>query len=200
MTIVGEVHGRFVHTRRVERLSEHLSALMPESGTVLDIGCGDGRLARRIGERRPGLTMRGIDVLVRQDTAIPIDPFDGSHIPLADAAMDIAMLVDVLHHAEDPLALLREAARVARQAVVIKDHLREGIGAQATLRFMDWVGNARFGVHLTYQYWSRDEWNRAIAVTGLAVERWVEKLSLYPLPSSLLFDRSLHFVARLRKA
>ena len=200
MTLVGEVHGRFVHTRRVERLGRHLAALMPGRGTVLDIGCGDGRLARRIGELQPGLTVRGIDVLVRQGTAIPVDQFDGTHVPLADGAVDVALMVDVLHHADDPLALLREATRVARSAVVIKDHLREGVGAQATLRFMDWVGNARFGVSLTYRYWTRAEWREAFAATGLRVEQWKDKLALYPQPSSLLFDRSLHFVARLRKA
>lgn len=197
---LGEVHGRFVHTRRVERLGQHLAALMPDNATVLDIGCGDGRLAQRIGELRPDLTLRGIDVLVRQGTAIPVEEFDGTHIPLADGAVDVAMLVDVLHHAEDPLAILREAARVARSAVVIKDHLREGLAAEATLRFMDWVGNARFGVRLTYRYWTREEWRKAFAETGLVVEHWKEKLALYTPPSSLLFDRSLHFVARLRKA
>jgi len=200
MTLVGEVHGRFVHTRRVERLGQHLAALMPDKASVLDIGCGDGRLARRIGELKPGITVRGIDVLVRQGTAIPVDEFDGTHIPLADGAVDVAMMVDVLHHADDPLALLREATRVARTTVVIKDHLREGIAAGATLRFMDWVGNARFGVRLTYKYWSREEWQKAFAETGLVVEQSREKLALYPQPSSLLFDRSLHFVARLRKA
>jgi SAM-dependent methyltransferase len=110
------------------------------------------------------------------------------------------MLVDVLHHAEDPLALLREAARVARTAVAIKDHLREGLAANATLRFMDWVGNGRFGVRLPYRYWTREEWREAFAETGLVVEHWNEKLALYAPPASLLFDRSLHFVARLRKA
>ena len=197
---LGQVHGRFVHTRRIERLGQHLAALVPDNATVLDIGCGDGQLAQRISELRPGLTVRGIDVLVRQDTAIPVDEFDGTHIPLADGAVDVALLVDVTHHAENPHVLLKEAARVARRAVVIKDHLREGLAAEATLRLMDWVGNARFGVRLPYRYWTRDEWRKALAETGLVVEHWNEKLALYAPPTSLLFDRSLHFVARLRKA
>ena len=38
------------------------------------------------------------------------------------------------------MTLLREAVRVARQAVLIKDHLVEGTFAYSTLRFMDWWG------------------------------------------------------------
>ena len=200
MSLVDAVHGRYVHTRRVERLGRHLAALMPEGATVLDIGCGDGRLARRIAELRPGIAVRGIDVLVRPETAIPVGAFDGRRIPLDDAAVDVSLLVDVLHHTDDPVALLREAARAARIAVVIKDHLREGFAAQATLRFMDFVGNARFGVRLTYRYLTRAEWSEAFTAAGLTVDQWNESLSLYPPPASWLFDRKLHFVARLRKS
>jgi hypothetical protein len=39
------------------------------------------------------------------------------------------------------MILLREAARVAREAVVIKDHTKNGLAADATLRFMDRIGN-----------------------------------------------------------
>jgi hypothetical protein len=58
------------------------------------------------------------------------------------------MFVDVLHHAEDPLGLLREAARTARKAVLNKDNMRECVGALTTLRFMDCMGNSRCGVRL----------------------------------------------------
>ena len=55
------------------------------------------------------------------------------------------MFVDVLHHTDDPMVLLREAGRVASGFVLIKDHTQNGILAGRRLRFMDWVGNARHG-------------------------------------------------------
>jgi SAM-dependent methyltransferase len=138
-----------------------------------------------------------VDVLVRDSTAIPVRSFDGIRMPHADASVDVVLLVDVLHHAEDAVMLLREAARVARSTVLLKDHLREGFAAQATLRVMDWVGNARYGVRLPYSYWTHAEWTRAFEQLGLTVGRWKSSLQLYPVPASWLFDRSLHFVAQL---
>jgi hypothetical protein len=62
---------------------------------------------------------------------------------------------------------------------------------------MDWVGNSAYGVHLPYNYWSKSEWDLAFAQLGAEVEHWQARLRLYPFPASLLFDRSLHFIARL---
>jgi hypothetical protein len=64
---------------------------------------------------------------------------------------------------------------------------------------MDWVGNARHGVALPYNYWSRAEWTRAFDAAALEPTTMVSRLGLYPAPASWLFDRSLHFVAALRR-
>jgi len=56
---------------------------------------------------------------------------------------------DVLHHTQDPAVLLREAVRVSRSFVLLKDHLDENILDDVTLRLMDWVGNRPHGVVLT---------------------------------------------------
>ena len=62
------------------------------------------------------------------------------------------MFCDVLHHAEEPVEIIREAVRVARHCVVIKDHLVQGLFARRTLRLMDFVGNAPHGIVLPYNY------------------------------------------------
>ena len=192
------VHDRAVFRRRVRVLSAHLAGELASGGSVLDLGCGDGSIAKAIMDRQPGLTFRGIDVLVRPHTHIPVEWFDGRTIPAEDASFDWVTIVDVLHHTDDPVRLVAEAARVARHGVVIKDHLREGVGAYATLRFMDWVGNKGHDVRLPYNYLSRVEWETIFATTGIAAQSWRESLSLYPFPANLFFDRGLHFIATLR--
>lgn len=194
--MIGRLHRNLVYGRRVDVLARHIAALLPPEASVLDIGCGDGEVATAILELRPDLDVSGIDVLKRPTAAIPVTEFDGEHIPLPDGAMDVALLVDVLHHTHDPAVLLAEAKRVAK-TIVIKDHDRQGFLAGPTLRAMDWVGNARYGVALPYNYLRPDEWDELFRDVGLAVDTRVDALGLYPLPASLLFERSLHFVARL---
>lgn len=200
MKLINEIHEKSVHNRRVESLTRHLVGLMPRSGSVLDVGCGDGLLASLLAEKVPNTTFRGIDVLVREQTHIPVEFFDGDAIPHADNSFDAVMMVDVLHHTVDPVALLREAKRVARTHIILKDHTRDGWLANSTLRFMDWVGNAHHGVALPYNYLSRSEWDQAFADLDLKIEQWNGKPNMYGKPSDWVFGRSLHFVARLSTA
>jgi SAM-dependent methyltransferase len=154
-------------------------------------------LARLIAERRPDISIRGIDVRPRDDAVMLVDMFDGKSIPYGEDSFDVVMFVDVLHHAAQPVTLLREAGRVARHAIIIKDHLAEGSLDYLTLRIMDWVGNARHGVALPYNYWSIAKWHRVFDEIGLRINSWESNLKLYPLPADLILGRSLHFIALL---
>jgi SAM-dependent methyltransferase len=195
--ILNSVHNATVFRRRARVLSEHLAAELDGGETVLDVGCGDGSIALAIMERRPGLRFEGIDVMLRPHSAIPATVYDGEHIPHGDKSFDWVTIVDVLHHTDDPRRVLAECVRVARRGVVLKDHLRTGLAAYSTLRLMDWVGNRGHDVRLPYNYLSRAEWNGIFGNLGVTPASWKESLGLYPLPFSLAFDRSLHFVARI---
>jgi SAM-dependent methyltransferase len=197
VSLIDRIHDGVVFGRRVRVLAGHIARLLPPGASVLDVGAGDGQLAALVRSLRPDITVSGVDVLIRPATAIPVEQFDGIHIPRATGSVDVAMLIDVLHHTDDPLVLLREASRVAK-LVLIKDHTRDGLLAEATLRFMDDVGNARHGVRLPYNYLAWSEWTRAFAAVGLEPASVTRRLGLYPPPASWLFDRSLHFVATLR--
>ena len=199
MKPVERLHERVIYPRRISRLSEVLARLLPERARVLDIGSGDGALATAIARRRPDVAFEGVDVLVRPGVAIPTEEFDGRVLPHGDESYDAALLVDVVHHAEAPVELLAEARRVSREAVVIKDHLLEGVLAERTLRAMDRTGNERYGVALPFAYWPRERWRAVFDELALTPTAWEERLGIYPWPASLVFDRSLHFAARLEK-
>ena len=135
--------------------------------------------------------------MVRKKTHIPVEVFDGTTMPRDDKSVDVVTFVDVLHHTDDPSVLIKEASRVARRAVIIKDHLSETALDHWTLRMMDWGGNAPHGVVLPYNYASRASWFDWFAKAGLNVDVFDTNVPLYPAPLSWVFGRDLHFVTRL---
>lgn len=198
---LNRVHDAVIFNRRVGVLSSALAQAIPAgAASVLDLGCGDGQVGLGLMRLRPDLSVTGVDVLRRPVTHIPVALYDGKTLPFADGAHDYVCIVDVLHHTDDPAAVLAEAARVARHGVVVKDHLREGFLAGPTLRLMDWVGNRGHGVRLPYNYLDSAQWDAAIARAGLVREGVIERLGLYAPPLSWWFERRLHFVALLGKA
>jgi ubiquinone/menaquinone biosynthesis C-methylase UbiE len=92
--------------------------------SVLDVGTGTGIFAEAFAAA--GLAVTGIDtnadLLALAREFAPGAQFreaDAEEIPFPDGSFDLAFLGHVLHEADDPLAALREARRVARQRVAI---------------------------------------------------------------------------------
>lgn len=200
MGIFEYFHNKYVLNHRVHSLSRQLAELIPADATVLDVGSGDGFLAYSIFQLRSDIQINGIDVLIRENPQIPIKRFDGNVIPYADNSYDLVMFVDVLHHTENPRVLLQEANRVAKNSILIKDHMLKGLFAYKTLAFMDRIGNTRYGVALPNNYWLPENWFDTFSAIGLNVKTLKDKLNLYPWPANTIFGRSLHFIALLEKS
>jgi SAM-dependent methyltransferase len=82
--------------------------------TVLDVGGGNGRLARLL----PGLSMRCL-LIDLSPTMLDLAPrpsarADGARLPVADASVDAVAALFTLYHYDDPRAPIREARRVLR--------------------------------------------------------------------------------------
>lgn len=195
-----KVHDKAIFGRRVNVLTNHFLNAIPQGPQkILDLGSGSGTIARMIMDNRPEVEITGVDILIRPNTLIPMIEYDGDHIPFEDNHFDYVTIADVLHHTPDPAAVLKEAARVAKNGVIIKDHLVEGFMAEEILGFMDWVGNKGYNVRLIYNFLNRKQWTDAIDGAGLKIDVWNDKLNIYPMPFSLIFDAKLHFITRLIK-
>ncbi len=113
--------------------------------TLLDIGCGRGRLSRALGKR--GAVMTGIDPQAAMiDLAREIAPdatfvqASGEALPFEDNTFDGAVILNSLHHVPEPVleAGLAEAMRVIKPGAVflIMEPLAKG-GYQAVFAPID---------------------------------------------------------------
>lgn len=98
------------------RLLDSLEALRP--GRILDLGTGVGTLVPDVRARFPGAAILGADrspgMLALAPGDCPRAVMDARELALPAACMDLALLVFMLFHLEEPLAALREARRVLR--------------------------------------------------------------------------------------
>src|ERR1700741_233587 len=91
----------------------------PRGKTVVDIGCGDGALVRRL--ITAGANAIGVDVETGRALAgAPAGRYlvgGAESIPLPGASVDVAVLMRSLHHVPDPRAAFPELRRVVRGEV-----------------------------------------------------------------------------------
>jgi SAM-dependent methyltransferase len=83
-------------------------------GPVLDVGCGEGRLAPLLGD---GVTWIGVDTSPTQVAANPYRPLvlaDMRALPFREGAFAEVTHLWCLYHVDDPLVAIREARRVLR--------------------------------------------------------------------------------------
>jgi len=186
------------------RLVHLLNALLPHlraGDRVLDVGCGFGGLGRALmdDKRCPAdVVVTGLERYPREGAMIDITGYDGVKAPFDDNSFDMVIVADVLHHEEQPDHLLAECARLSRRYVVIKDHQRQGLLAQARISLIDWAANAPYGVKCLYRYPTTQGWRESHAKHNLAIVEERAGMTLYPQPYELLFGGSLQYFAVLQ--
>jgi len=108
-----------------DRVHRGVLARLPGGFTpaaVLDIGCGTGRLLRRMHARWPAASLKGVDLAEgmvaqarRQTPSATIFQAPAEHLPLEDGSVELVTSTTSFHHWSDQAAGVREAARVLRR-------------------------------------------------------------------------------------
>ena len=126
----GEAYDRY--TARIfggihRSVAADAAAAAPTGGTVLDAGCGSGRLAVLIARRRPDLHVRGVDlergmveVAARRAeqenlaSRVQFIAADLADLPLPDDSVDLIVSTASLHHWADVDAVIASLGQVLR--------------------------------------------------------------------------------------
>ena len=136
---------------------------------VLDIGAGDCNLDLEL-QRAAGCTVVPVDVADGNRTDLPLQLYDGRTLPFPDASFDVGMMLFVLHHAEDPGALLRDAMRVCRRIIAFED-VNTSWWDRKTFRRTHWVYDKFLDIRYPHHEWPPERWSALAREAGLA-ERW----------------------------
>lgn len=108
------------------RLLDFMVAGWPRRGTkLLEVGCGTGLFLESLWQK--GFDVRGVDrspemveaARRRMDHRAEIEVGNGECLPFRAGEFDFVILWTMLEFCRDPAAVLREAARVADQSVLV---------------------------------------------------------------------------------
>jgi SAM-dependent methyltransferase len=173
---------------QAELLGHHIGS----GDTVLDVGCGTGQLGNYVAEMH-GAIVTGIDVHDARSVPIAFTIFDGTSIPFDDKAFDHVLLSFVLHHAKDPMALIKECHRVARHTVIAFEDLPESrferLSTSVHVRLFNLIWRLeRGGDYRAALRWLGDT---AATVVHTALPRLDWQDSIYRVPHAMLAYRLL---------
>ena len=179
---------RWLTNRFLRRLDTICDAVAAETPTarVLEVGCGEGEIARRLGDRWGDVTALDLpDAGLRELwRGVPGPRFlhaDAERLPFVDDAFDVVVSVEVLEHLVDPEAGLREYARVGRR------HLILSVPREPLFR----MGNMSAGRHwgaLGNTPGHLNHWGAASFIRFVSTVGAVREVAL-PLPWTMLWVR-----------
>jgi ubiquinone/menaquinone biosynthesis C-methylase UbiE len=180
----GELFGAVSHLQA-------LPALLDDTWTVGDLGCGTGQVAaalapfvaRVIAVDRSGDMLQAARRRLRDNDNVEVRRGELEALPIADGELDAATLLLVLHHLPDPATALAEAARVLRPdgRLVISDMLPHDHEEYRQQMGHVWLGFAD------------DQLRRLLAGAGF------DRIRIAPLPTSAEARGPALLVASARK-
>lgn len=187
---------------RNQRRLLQIIGLLPNAArptSYVDIGCGNGSITTRLARhwKLSPENAVGLEVCVRPDKDNGIDyrAYDGKTLPLKSRGYDLPTLLMVLHHAENPQGLLKEANRVLKPGGRLI--IRECDAGTPPLRLFNKILDQLYyqvfeplpDVPMPGNYRGAAEWRKLFMQAGFVVER-----EIYPEPESPV--NPVHFVLR----
>lgn len=135
---------------------------------ILDLGCGSGIVGRTF-QVFFQAEVSGVDIVDRRAVNLPFQIYDGFHLPFPEKSFDGILINYVLHHAEDPIALLKEAKRVSKGKIIIFEDLPEGFFSKLVCKIHGISYSKLFKNPDSPSFKSEKEWEKIFKEIGLNI-------------------------------
>lgn len=95
------------------RLHQKIANELIEGNVVLDLGCGSGHMSRLLPDKK----FYNVDCVKRNVPNFQLADLSHDKIKIKGKA-DVALLIDVLEHLENPWHIIREAKRLSKSIII----------------------------------------------------------------------------------
>ena len=167
---------RIFRFRAASHVIREIAPYIKPDSKVLDIGAGTGIIAYKIAEKL-GVKIVLVDVVDKRKVNLPLTIYDGQRLPFKDKGFDAALLIFVLHHAEDPQAVLAEAKRVVRDKIIVYEDIITRNPFDTVDSFIHgFAFNKAWKLQNEAEFKTEDEWREVFRNLKLKI------VKAYPLP------------------
>lgn len=125
---------------KAERMFIQIMPFIQKNSSVLDVGCGDGRLGEII-MRRKNNWVRLLDIADFNESGLYLERYNGINIPYPKNSFDHVLLIKSLHHFKNPIRVIEEAFRVSRNNVIVVESVHLTEKHRKLNNVLDWVHN-----------------------------------------------------------
>lgn len=151
---------------RSEIVVQRIISYLRDSTNIIDIGSGTGDVAFLLGKR--GKKITPVDVGdFHGPRLVKTTIYDGKTLPFPNRSFDTALLLMVMHHTPDPEVVFSEAARVAKEVVIIETSYTNPVNKFFTV-VSDAIGNLRIEAFWN-SYKTDSEWRKFFTNHGFKI-------------------------------
>jgi len=149
---------------------------------ILDLGCGSAIIGKTFQDFFKAEIL-GIDIVDKRVEKISFQIYDGKNIPFPENSFDLVLINYVLHHSQDPIALLKEAKRVSKKIIIFED-LPEGFFSKIYCKLHQLSFDKLFGNSSKTSFKTEKNWEKIFKEVGLNII-FKKRINNFPVKKEL---------------